>query len=259
MKLTILSPGTIEFPSECAEYIKDAKIYDSSCSKDARVFFIDGKEKLFIKKSAKGTLEKEYIMTEYFNKFSLAPKVIKYISNEFDWLITQKVYGKDATHMIDQPLKLCDLWAETLYALHCTKATNCPVPERTNEYISFAEQNYFAGQFDASLFPDNWGYTSSEDAWHEIQRNKSALKNDTLIHGDYCLPNVIFDNWKFVSHIDLGNAGIGDKHIDLFWGVWTLNFNLKTDKYTDRFLDIYGKNNFNKEFLKLIAACEVFG
>ena len=71
--------------------------------------------------------------------------------------------------------------------------------------------------------------------------------------------NILLKNFKFSGFIDLGNGGVGDKHIDIFWGAWTLNFNLKTEKYTERFFDAYGKNNFNKEILKLIAACEVFG
>ncbi len=35
--------------------------------------------------------------------------------------------------------------------------------------------------------------------------------------------------------IDLGNGGVGDRHIDLFWGAWTLFYNLKTDRHTERF------------------------
>ena len=84
------------------------------------------------------------------------------------------------------------------------------------------------------------------------------LKTDTLLHGDYCLPNIILDNWNFSGFIDLGSGGVGDKHIDLFWGIWTLEFNLKTDKYTNRFLDAYGRFDIEPDMLKIIAAIEVF-
>ena len=92
-----------------------------------------------------------------------------------------------------------------------------------------------------------------------IKKYGSALKNDTLIHGDYCLPNVMLDNWKFSAFIDVGNGGVGDKHIDLFWGVWTLWYNLKTHEYGDRFLDAYGGQNFDRDMLRVVAAYEVFG
>ena len=69
----------------------------------------------------------------------------------------------------------------------------------------------------------------------------------------------MLDDWRFSGFIDLGNGGVGDKHIDLFWGAWTLNFNLKTDKYRNRFLDAYGRSDIEEEIFRVIAAAEVFG
>ena len=53
-----------------------------------------------------------------------------------------------------------------------------------------------------------------------------------------------------------GLAGVGDKHIDLYWVLWSLNYNLKTDKYTDYFLEQYGKENVDMELLKLVKQVE---
>ena len=72
-------------------------------------------------------------------------------------------------------------------------------------------------------------------------------------------PNILLDNWKPSGFIDVGGGGVGDKHIDLFWGAWTLNFNLKSDKFSPRFLDAYGRQNFEEEMLRVVAALEVFG
>ena len=69
----------------------------------------------------------------------------------------------------------------------------------------------------------------------------------------------MLDDWKFSGFIDLGNGGVGDRHIDLFWGAWTLFYNLKTDAYCDRFLDAYGRDKIEEEMLRAIAAFEVFG
>ncbi len=59
--------------------------------------------------------------------------------------------------------------------------------------------------------------------------------------------------------IDVGNGGVADKHIDLFWGAWTLEFNLKTDKFRDRFFDAYGRNNFDSDVINLVSVIEAFG
>lgn len=68
-----------------------------------------------------------------------------------------------------------------------------------------------------------------------------------------------FDNWKLSGFIDVGCGGVGDRHIDIFWGIWSLFFNLKTDKYCGRFLDAYGRDKADESCLKIIAAAEVFG
>ena len=97
---------------------------------------------------------------------------------------------------------------------------------------------------------------SKEEAWRIMQEGKELLRCDTLIHGDACLPNVMADTGMF---IDMGLAGVGDKHIDLFWAIWSLQFNLKTDKYTDYFLDLYGRENVDEKVLQVVAAYGVFG
>ncbi len=258
MNLTKINVNIESYPIKLQTILTGSDIYDSSCSNEARVIFVKDRN-CFIKSADKGSLKNEALLTSYFNKKKLAPHVYEYLSEEKDWLVTEKAVGEDCTHYLDDPIKLCDVFAESLVMLHNTDKKDCPVPYRTNNYLNLVEHNYMNNVCDASLFPDNWGYASKEDAWNEITKNRMYLKNDTLIHGDYCLPNVILNDFRFSQFIDLGNAGTGDKHIDIFWAIWTLNFNLKTDKYTDRFFDVYGRNNFNEELLKLIAACEVFG
>ena len=47
--------------------------------------------------------------------------------------------------------------------------------------------------------------------------------------------------------------------IDLFWGAWTLNFNLKTDVYRNTFFDAYGRDKIDENALLAVSAAEVFG
>ena len=91
-----------------------------------------------------------------------------------------------------------------------------------------------------------------------MAENGNCLKNDTLLHGDYCLPNILLKNWNLSGFIDVGRGGIGDRHVDIFWGVWTLFYNLKTTAFCSRFLDAYGSDSIEPDLLRLIAACEVF-
>ena len=199
-------------------------------------------------------------MNTFFHSKHLGPEVLAYESLEADWMLTRKVPGEDCLdpqYMADS-LRLCDTTAQLLRQLHETDFTGCPVPDRTADYLAIARHNWENKIYDPSLFPDNWGYTSAEEAWAVVEANGKYLKTDTLLHGDFCLPNIMLDAWKPSGFIDVGGGGVGDRHVDLFWGSWTLNFNLKTDKYCQRFLDAYGREHFEPEMLRTIAAVEVF-
>ena len=258
MKKAKIEINIENYPQEFHYYLKNSEIFDSSCSKDAKVIFIK-EHNCFLKCAPKNTLKNEALIDNYFYKKGLSSKVIDYVSDEQDWLLTEAVKGADCTHYLDNPDKLCDTIAEILINLHSLDFSDCPIKNRTENYLETAHSNFRKRVYDTSLFPDNWGYFSAEEAYSVIIKNQSLLKSDTLIHGDYCLPNILLKNFKFSGFVDLGNGGVGDKHIDIFWGAWTLNFNLNTEKYTERFFDAYGKNNFDKDILKLVAACEVFG
>ena len=63
---------------------------------------------------------------------------------------------------------------------------------------------------------------------------------DTLIHGDFCLPNILVRDDKIVGYIDLGDAGIGDPWCDYAWCIWSLEYNLRTKEYTPLLLEKLG-------------------
>jgi kanamycin kinase len=60
-----------------------------------------------------------------------------------------------------------------------------------------------------------------------------------LIHGDYCLPNVLVSEGRLSALVDVGGAGLGSPEVDLAAGVWTLQYNFGTGLARD-FLDAYG-------------------
>jgi len=64
-------------------------------------------------------------------------------------------------------------------------------------------------------------------------------KGHVLIHGDYCLPNVLVEDGRLSGLIDLGGAGLGDPQDDLAAGVWTLQYNYGPG-HAREFLDAYG-------------------
>jgi len=261
MQRTLIVPNLHEIPEVFQDLFSSSDVYDSSCSPEARVYFIDKDAGYYLKTAPKNSLQTEASLTTYFHSKGLAAKVLTYHSFEKDWMLTERVHGEDCTHAmyLENPKRLCDTSAELLRALHETDFTNCPVPNHTEKYLKTVHKNYTSGEYDKTCFPDSFGYASAEEAISIVRQYGHLLKSDTLLHGDYCLPNIMLDNWKFSKFIDLGNGGVGDRHVDLFWGIWTLFFNLKTNRFATRFLDAYGRDKIETDLLKVVAACEVFG
>ena len=261
MKLTKIDVDISNFPSKVHPFLFDARLFDSSCSTEARVIFIDKDGGYFLKSASKGALEREAFMTRYFYAKGLAANVLEYISEGGrDWLLTTKICGDDGitAKYLEQPKRICDIFAERLALLHAENFSECPIPNHTELYLAKAERNKCADTFDKSFFPNSWGYASAEEAWAVVEARGHLLQTNTLLHGDYCLPNIILDDWQFSGFIDLDKGGKGDRHVDIFWAIWTLYWNLHTHDYRERFIDVYGRDKVDEDMLRVVAAVEVF-
>ena len=261
MKLTSINIHDTTLPEAIREKFSGVPFYDSSCSPEARVYFADKDEGYFIKVAKCGTLEREAVMTDYFASLGLSKPTLLYESGERDLLITRKIEGEDLTSAtyLAEPKRLATKMGEILRELHERSHDGCPVANRTADYLIAAEEGYSTRRFDPSYIDGRLGLTDMESTMRYIRERQGMLTADTLLHGDFCLPNVIFKDFELSGYIDLGGAGVGDRHIDIFWGAWTLNYNLGTDSYRDTFLDAYGRDKVDEEKLLLVSAIESFG
>lgn len=248
-----------ELPPELRSILGNAPVYDSSCSPAAKVYFIDKDSGYYLKQAPKGALQKEAAMTAYFGAKGLGAQVVRYLPEQRDWMVTTAVPGETGLQYLPEPERLCDTLALELRKLHETDTAGCPIPDRTARYLAFAEENYQKGHCSGIPVPEPLCFSSPEEAHDVLVQGKGALCSKVLLHGDYCLPNVLFRDWKLSGFIDVGEGGVGERHIDLFWGTWTLWSNLKTTKYFSRFLDVYGRDKADEELLKIVAAAEFFG
>ena len=224
MQKTVTKININDFPKELHYLFEGATIYDSSSHPTMTTLY--STHGYYIKYAEKGALKKDVELGKLFEEIGMGVEVVHYISEDKDYLVTREAKGEDAIapQYLANPEKLCEALAEAMKYLHSRPIENVPV--------SLCMDIYATGE------------------------NAGKLKQDTFIHGDFCLPNIILDNWKFSTFIDTGLAGVGDKHIDLYWVLWSLNYNLKTDKYTDYFLTQYGKENVDMELLKLVKQVE---
>ena len=64
-------------------------------------------------------------------------------------------------------------------------------------------------------------------------------RGNVLIHGDYCLPNVLVEDGRLSGLVDVGGSELGSPEKDLAAGVWTLQYNYGRG-FARTFLDAYG-------------------
>ena len=255
------TPELSRFPEVLHPFFQGAAVYDSSCSPEASVYFLDKGDGLYLKIASAGTLKKEVEMTRFFHQKGLSAEVLAFESLDRDYLVTRAIPGEDCIHpqYLDDPKRLSEMLGILLRQLHETDPADCPVSDCTAAFLASTEENRALGKWHPSRLAESMAHYSADDAWATVQQFSGNLQSDTLIHGDYCLPNVMLDNWNFSAFIDVGGGGIGDRHMDLYWGCWSLNFNLKDSRWCSRFLDAYGKDHFDPEILKAISAFEAFG
>ena len=72
MQRTPIEAKLSDFPADFHRFLRDARLYDSSCSKEARVYFIDRDGGYFLKSAPAGTLQKEAAMDRFFHEKAVA-------------------------------------------------------------------------------------------------------------------------------------------------------------------------------------------
>ncbi|MDO4740870.1 MAG: phosphotransferase [Eubacteriales bacterium] len=189
-------------------------------------------EEMFLKIDAEGKLARAAAMQEYFAKKRLSAPLIAYEqSGGRDFLLVRAVPGEYACsgEMLREPQKLAALLGETMRMLHETDAADCPLCDANER----AEAMY--------------------EAEHDGRAHEGAglLRKEALVHGDHCLPNVFFENGRFSGYIDLGDAGIGDRHLDICCALWSLGYNTKSERWRGTLLDAYGREAVDAQRLAL--------
>ena len=223
-------------PEPLHPYVLGAELFDSSCSDAARVWFSRKDGGFYIKTAAAGTLKEEADMTAFYHSRKLGAQVLSYLSLEADWLVTRAIPGEDCLHQqyLENPKGLSEILGILLRQLHETDTTCCPCPDRNKTRYANVPAEL------RQQYPD-------------------LLTGQVLLHGDYCLPNVLLNNWKFSGFIDVDAGGIGDRHIDLYWGCWSILYNLKDERWCSRFLDAYGRQDMHTETLRILDSFEFPG
>ena len=70
-------------------------------------------------------------------------------------------------------------------------------------------------------------------------RTPPGGEDAVVCHGDYCLPNVLVDDWQLSGYVDLGELGVADRWADLTMAGWSVTRNLGPG-WEQRLFEAYG-------------------
>ena len=129
-------------------------------------------------------------------------------------LLTQEVPGFPANA---SPLAAEDLvaaMARGLSALHSLPAAACPFDESIATRLSRAAAAVAAGEVDPDAFDERNRDISPENLLRHLAADPPP-EDIVVVHGDATLDNLFVDGDGNVVFIDCGNAGRGDRYIDL--------------------------------------------
>lgn len=171
------------------------------------------------------------------------PHVLECDSNrDACWLLTQGLNGLDATNAIwsGSPERLVRVLAAGLREFHGAPVTKCPFDFRLDSALAHARQRVTSGLVNpARDFHDEFGHLSAEGAMRVLEQTRPESESVVVCHGDYCLPNLLIEDWRPTGYVDLGELGIADSWWDLAVATWSVTWNLGPE-YEDLFLSEYG-------------------
>lgn len=230
-----------KIPKEIKELIDEEYFLDDIGLSKSKVFIFKDKV-LKIEKSCTEA-DNEYVILKWLDGLLPVPKVIKFIKdNGYNYLLMTKVPGKMAVDYtyLNEPDTLIKLLADTMKKLWEIDITTCPVDNSLSKKLLYAKHNIENNLVDLDNFEESTSnnFKTPLEILNYLESNK--FEEDLVFsHGDFCLPNIFFNNGRLSGLIDLGRSGICDRYNDIAICYRTISHNINNE-YANKFLELLG-------------------
>ncbi len=155
------------------------------------------------------------------------------------------------------PANLVREFAKGLREVHSLSTESCTLDWRMSSFFTWAEGLIENGVLDEYI-PEGATRTIFSDQLSDIKKGMPEVEDLVFTHGDYCLPNVMFQDGRLSGYIDLGYAGVGDRYLDFVAARGTIRRNLG-EEWIGPFFQAYGLEEPDQEKLKAYQKVHDFG
>lgn len=173
------------------------------------------------------------------------PRVLAFDQIGEHWVLRMSaVPGIDASdfRLLEWPERLVVALARALRQIHALPAQSyVPFDRRLDVTLAEAERRLRSGQVDLEDLDEERQGLSADALMALLHKSRPTCEDLVPTHGDYCLPNVLFDpeTLALTGFVDLGRFGLADRHQDLALAERSLRHNLRED-WSGVFFDAYG-------------------
>lgn len=172
----------------------------------------------------------EHRMTRYLqDKLPVARIIEEAHVNGWHYLLMTRLPGVNLcdSSILDDQVKLADLAADALRQMWAVNVKFCPSDRTLKQKFIEIEQCLRNGTItrETAMQAETYGpggFDSPAQLFEWLVKHQPE-EELVLSHGDFCLPNVLVAGRQITGFIDLGDAGLADKWLDIekvLWSMW---------------------------------------
>ncbi len=176
------------------------------------------------------SLQDEALRMRWAGEYLPVPQVLDSgYDGRVRWLLTKGLPGLDATDPFwkKDPERLVSALAGGLKTFHKAPVKECPFDFTLDRAIALVRKRAEKGLINRETdLHEEFSHLTVHEAVSLLERTRPSSEILTVCHGDYCLPNILLENWKPTGFIDLGELGVADRWWDIAVASWSVTWNL---------------------------------
>ena len=182
-----------------------------------------------------------------------------HVEGETQYLLMTQLEGVTGIHpeATKDPARLVAKFARGLREVHALDIGSCPMDWRMSRFVPWAEGLIESGALDDRI-PEGENRTILRYKLSDIKQAMPDEEDLVVTHGDYCLPNVMFQEGTLCGYIDLAYAGVGDRYLDFVAVCGTIRRNLG-EEWIAPFFQAYGHGEPDQAKLDAYQKVHDFG
>ena len=182
----------------------------------------------------------------------------------FEYLVLDEIAGVDASNAewSGQSLEVVTAIGVALARLHRTSIDDCPFDQRVARQIEEARVHVAAGRVREHEFDERRLGRRASEILGDLLATVPPDEDLVLVHGDFCLPNVILSvvpggGIEVAGLVDCGRAGVADRYQDLALAIRSIDGNIGSE-WVAPFLRAYGLDIVREDKVEFFMLLDEF-